>query len=126
MSKKLLIGISLVLLAILYGLQVTGYINGETIKFLLNYQVILILVGLFVALLKKKASGWVIVAVGAYLYIKEFFEKFANIGITIGLLIAGIGLITSSILDKKQKTKDEAIKLKSTNINKKNNTENEE
>ncbi|MDR2879632.1 MAG: hypothetical protein LBV03_06950 [Fusobacteriales bacterium] len=101
MGKKIFFGIGLILLGILYGLQAFGLINGETVKYMLNYQIILILVGLFVGISKKKTSGWIITGVGVYLYIKEFFEEFTNIGITAGLLIAGIAVTVSGIIDRK-------------------------
>ena len=103
MEKKIFFGIGLILLGILYGLQVFGMINGETVRFLLNYQIILILVGVFVGIAKKKTSGWVIAGVGVYLYIKEFFEGFTNIGITAGLLIIGTAITVSGIMDRKNK-----------------------
>ena len=78
MGKKIFFGIGLILLGILYGLQAFGMINGETVKYILNYQIILILVGMFVGIAKKKTSGWIITGVGVYLYIKEFFEVFLN------------------------------------------------
>lgn len=111
MDKRLLIGISLVLLGILYGLQASKLINEETIQYILNYQVILMAVGLFVAIFKKKNSGWIIFAVGIYLYVKEFFEKFANIGVTVGLLIIGIVLVVLSIRDKKKQKVSEPVNI---------------
>ena len=101
MGKKIFFGIGLILLGILYGLQVFGMINGDTVKYLLNYQIILILVGIFVGIAKKKTSGWIITGVGIYLYIKEFFEGFTNIGITAGLLIVGTAVMVSGIIDRK-------------------------
>ena len=79
MGKKIFFGIGLILLGILYGLQAFGMINGETVKYILNYQIILILVGMFVGIAKKKTSGWIITGVGVYLYIKEFFENINTI-----------------------------------------------
>lgn len=121
MEKKIFFGIGLMLLGILYGLQVFGMINGETIKYLLNYQIILILVGIFVGITKKKTSGWIITAVGVYLYIKEFFEGFTNIGITAGLLIAGTAITVSGIIDRKNKkekiNENVSINIKKSNIN---------
>lgn len=111
MDKRLLIGISLVLLGILYGLQASGFINEETIQYILNYQVILIIVGLFVGIFKKKSSGWVILAVGIYLYVKEFFEQFANVGVTVGLLLVGVVLVVLSISDKKKKKTNEPVNI---------------
>ena len=127
MGKKIFFGIGLILLGILYGLQVFGMINGETIKYLLNYQIILILVGIFVGIAKKKTSGWVITGVGVYLYVKEFFEGFTNIGITAGLLIAGTAITVSGIIDSKNKkekiNENVNINIKSNSIK---DTENDE
>lgn len=121
MEKKIFFGIGLILLGILYGLQVFGMINGETVRFLLNYQIILILVGVFVGIAKKKTSGWVIAGVGVYLYIKEFFEGFTNIGITAGLLIIGTAITVSGIMDRKNKkekiNENVNINIKSSKIN---------
>ena len=127
MGKKIFFGIGLILLGILYGLQVFGMINGDTVKYLLNYQIILILVGVFVGIAKKKTSGWIITGVGIYLYIKEFFEGFTNIGITAGLLIVGTAITVSGILDRKNKkekvNENVNINIKSSNAD---NTEDNE
>ena len=127
MGKKIFFGIGLILLGILYGLQAFGMINVETVKYILNYQIILILVGIFVGIAKKKTSGWLITGVGVYLYIKEFFEGFTNIGITAGLLIVGTAVTVSGILDRKNKkekvNENVNINIKSSNID---NTEDNE
>ena len=80
MDKKLLVGLGLILLSVLYGLQAAELINDDVLKYFLNYQVILILIGLFVGIGKKKTSGWILVGVGIYLYIQDFFEKFTKNG----------------------------------------------
>ena len=122
MGKKIFFGIGLILLGILYGLQVFGMIKGDTIKYILNYQIILILVGVFVGIAKKKTSGWIITGVGVYLYIKEFFEGFTNIGITAGLLIVGTAITVSGIMDRRNKNEkaneNVNISIKSSNISK--------
>ena len=122
MGKKIFFGIGLMLLGILYGLQAFGMINGETVKYILNYQIILILVGMFVGIAKKKTSGWIITGVGVYLYIKEFFEGFTNIGITAGLLIVVTDITVSGIIDRKNRNEkvneNVNINIKSGKINK--------
>ena len=121
MGKKIFFGIGLILLGILYGLQVFGMINGDTVKYILNYQIILILVGMFVGIAKKKTSGWIITGVGVYLYIKEFFEGFTNIGITAGLLIVGTAITVSGIIDRKNRNEkaneNVNINIKSAKVN---------
>ena len=96
-------------------------INGETVKYILNYQIILILVGMFVGIAKKKTSGWIITGVGVYLYIKEFFEGFTNIGITAGLLIIGTAITVSGIIDRKNRNEkaneNVNINIKSAKVN---------
>ena len=103
MSKKLIIGIGLILLSILYGLQSAGMIQEDTVKYFLNYQVILVLLGLFIGIIKKKTSGFIIVGVGVYLYVQEFFERFTKVGVTLALLIVGIALLVIGVLDMKKK-----------------------
>ena len=103
MSKKLIIGIGLILLSILYGLQSAGMIQEDTVKYFLNYQVILVLLGLFIGIIKKKTSGFIIVGVGVYLYVQEFFERFTKVGVTLPLLIVGIALLVIGVLDMKKK-----------------------
>lgn len=121
MGKKIFFGIGLILLGILYGLQAFGMINGETVKYILNYQIILILVGMFVGIAKKKTSGWIITGVGVYLYIKEFFEGFTNVGITAGLLIVGTAITVSGIIDRKNRNEkaneNVNINIKSAKVN---------
>ena len=109
MDKKLLVGVGLILLSVLYGLQAAELINDDVLKYFLNYQVILILIGLFVGIGKKKTSGWVLVGVGIYLYIQDFFERFTKIGIPVALLVIGAGLVVSSILEKKRIKKEKSI-----------------
>ena len=109
MDKKLLVGLGLILLSVLYGLQAAELINDDVLKYFLNYQVILILIGLFVGIGKKKTSGWILVGVGIYLYIQDFFEKFTKIGIPVALLVIGAGLVASSILEKKRIKKKKSI-----------------
>ena len=109
MDKKLLVGLGLILLSVLYGLQAAELINDDVLKYFLNYQVIFILIGLFVGIGKKKTSGWVLVGVGIYLYIQDFFEKFTKIGIPVALLVIGVGLVVSSILEKKKLKKEKSI-----------------
>ena len=109
MDKKLLVGLGLILLSVLYGLQAAELINDDVLKYFLNYQVILILIGLFVGIGKKKTSGWILVGVGIYLYIQDFFEKFTKIGIPVALLVIGAGLVVSSILEKKRIKKENSI-----------------
>ena len=109
MDKKLLFGLGLILLSVLYGLQAAELINDDVLKYFLNYQVILILIGLFVGIGKKKTSGWILVGVGIYLYIQDFFEKFTKIGIPVALLVIGAGLVASSILEKKRIKKEKSI-----------------
>ncbi len=109
MDKKLLVGLGLILLSVLYGLQAAELINDDVLKYFLNYQVILILIGLFVGIGKKKTSGWILVGVGIYLYIQDFFEKFTKIGIPVALLVIGAGLVASSILEKKRIKKEKSI-----------------
>ncbi len=109
MDKKLLVGLGLILLSVLYGLQAAELINDDVLKYFLNYQVILILIGLFVGIGKKKTSGWILVGVGIYLYIQDFFEKFTKIGIPVALLVIGAGLVASSILEKKRIKREKSI-----------------
>ena len=109
MDKKLLVGLGLILLSVLYGLQAAELINDDVLKYFLNYLVILILIGLFVGIGKKKTSGWILVGVGIYLYIQDFFEKFTKIGIPVALLVIGAGLVASSILEKKRIKKEKSI-----------------
>ena len=122
MKKKFIIGLGLILLSVLYGLQEAGFISGDVLKYFLNYQVILIIIGLFVGIAKKKTSGWIFVGVGAYLYIQDFFERFTRIGIPLALLIIGIGLVVSSIMEKK-KIKAEKNIVVDIKTNKKDNEE---
>lgn len=122
MNKRFIIGLGLILLSVLYGLQAAEFISGDVLKYFLNYQVILILIGLFVGIAKKKTSGWILVGVGVYLYIQDFFERFTKIGIPVALLIIGIGLVVSSIMEKKRKKEEKNI-IVDIKTNKKDNEE---
>lgn len=95
MNKKLLWGIIIILLSIFYGIQALfpEFLSESVMKYIFNYQVILMLIGLFF-ILKKSKFGWFMFAMGLYLYLQAFLGDYFQKGLPLLTLIGGIVLVT--------------------------------
>ena len=62
MNSKIFWGLVIVVLSLF------KFVPEEIIKYIVNYQVIIVLVGVYF-LVKKKKQGWIFVCVGSYLYV---------------------------------------------------------
>ena len=89
MNSKIFWGLVIVVLSLF------KFIPEDIIKYIVNYQVVIVLVGIYF-LVKKKKHGWIFVGVGSYL-------SLFIIPLILGLVIVGLGV--KEILDKKQMTK---------------------
>lgn len=103
MKNKLFLGLTLVLLG-LY--QIFGkYINLEAFQSILNYQFILILVGLYLLIKNKGQSiaGIFLIAFGVYSYLKDFVNPaYLDTITSFIIIIAGGGLIYLGFKEKKK------------------------
>ena len=99
MNSKIFWGLVIVVLSLF------KFIPEDIIKYIVNYQVVIVLIGAYF-LVKKKKHGWIFVGVGSYLYVTQYLWENLSlfvIPLILGLVIVGLGV--KEILDKKQMTK---------------------
>ena len=101
MNSKIFWGLVIVVLSLF------NVIDEKIRNYIFNYQMAMILVGIY-TLTKKRKYGWIFLCVGIYLYLTEYvwpelsiFIK--NIPLILGLVIIGFGI--KEIVDKKKLTK---------------------
>lgn len=99
MNKKIMWGILIIALGILYMIQ--PHLEDSTLKYFFNYQVILVAIGGIIVFQKKKI-GWCIIGIGVYLYLKEFLSKYFNSGFPVIVLTGGIVLLVMGINENKK------------------------
>ncbi|ASQ49436.1 MAG: hypothetical protein D8B40_03160 [Leptotrichia sp.] len=87
MNSKIFWGLVIVILSLLQ------FIPEEIQKYVFNYQVILILLGIYFVF-KKKVLGWIFVGVGIYSYLSLIWEDlpFWILLLISGLVILGLGV----------------------------------
>jgi len=96
--------ISLFLIGII-SLSLFKFIPEDIMKYIVNYQVVMILVGGYF-LIKKKKHGWIFLIVGIYLYVTQYVWEDLPLFIVpliLGLLVFGLGV--KEITDKNKLTK---------------------
>ena len=95
MNSKIFWGLVIVILSLLQ------FIPEEIQKYVFNYQVILILLGIYFVF-KKKVLGWIFVGVGIYSYLSLIWEDlpFWILLLISGLVILGLGV--KETVDKKK------------------------
>ena len=106
MNKKIWWGLIVILVGLFYLLQ--QYIP-EAARYILNYQVLFILIGIFFSI-KKKKFGWALIGIGVYLYLDDFFKEQFNFILPIGILVLGI-------IEKKKITEKTVYSSKSSKVN---------
>ena len=94
------------------------HIPENILKYVFNYQMILMIIGIFFVFNKSK-FGWAVFFIGLYLYLKEFLGDYFNLGFPIISLLVGITLVSLGIYEKNKsknngKKKEEAIYKSST------------
>ncbi len=102
MNKKMTWGIIIILLSMFYAIQAAfpKFLSESIMKYVFNYQVILIVIGIFF-LIQKKKMGWFVLATGIYLYLKEFLGEYFDKGFPILMLTGGIVLLVIGFNEKK-------------------------
>ncbi len=109
MNSKIFWGLIIVVLSLF------NLIPEEIRDYVFNYQVAMILVGVYF-LTKKKKYGWIFLGVGAFMYVAHFVWEGLPLFIlplVLGLVVVGLGI--KEIVDKGQLTKfssNNAKKLK--------------
>ena len=73
MDKRVTWGILIIFMSLFYIFQ--QHIPENILKYVFNYQMILMIIGIFFVFNKSK-FGWAVVAIGLYLYLKEFFGDY--------------------------------------------------
>ncbi len=105
MKNKLFFGIILILIG-LY--QIFGkFIDLNSLEFIFNYQFILILVGIYLLFKNKGQSvaGVLLIALAAYLYLKDFVKPiYLELVSSILIILVGGSLIYFSSKDKNKKS----------------------
>ena len=99
MNSKIFWGLVLVVLSLF------KFIPEDIMKYIVNYQVVMVLVGVYF-LVKKKKHGWIFLGIGVYLYITHYVWEDLPLFIVpliLGLAVMGLGI--KEIVDKRQLTK---------------------
>ena len=113
MNKKIWWGLIVILVGLFYLLQ--QYIP-EAARYILNYQVLFILIGIFFSI-KKKKFGWALIGIGVYLYLDDFFKEQFNFILPIGILVFGGVILALGIIEKKKITEKTVYSSKSSKVN---------
>lgn len=113
MNKKIWWGLIVILVGLFYLLQ--QYIP-EAARYILNYQVLFILIGTFFSI-KKKKFGWALIGIGVYLYLDDFFKEQFNFILPIGILVFGGVILALGIIEKKKITEKTVYSSKSSKVN---------
>ena len=99
MNSKIFWGLVIVVLSLF------KFIPEDIMKYIVNYQVVMSLVGVYF-LVKKKKHGWIFLGVGVYLYITHYVWgdlPLFIVPLILGLVVIGFGV--KELVDKKQLTK---------------------
>lgn len=100
MNSKIFWGLVIVVLSLF------KFIPEDIMKYIVNYQVVMSLVGVYF-LVKKKKHGWIFLGVGVYLYIVHYvwgdLLLLFIVPLLLGLAVMGLGI--KEIVDKRQLTK---------------------
>ena len=99
MNSKIFWGLVIVVLSLF------KFIPEDIMKYIVNYQVVMSLVGVYF-LVKKKKHGWIFLGVGVYLYITHYVWgdlPLFIVPLLLGLTVMGLGI--KEIVDKRQLTK---------------------
>ena len=101
MNKKITWGLIIILISLFYLFQ--KYIPEGILMYVFNYQVIIILIGIYLILQKKNSLGLAISFIGLYLYLQRFFSEYFEIGFPLVTLIGGIIIFVLGLNEKNKK-----------------------
>ena len=97
MNKKITWGIIIIFISLLYLFQ--KYIPEGILMYVFNYQIIIILIGIYLILKKKNSLG----LIGLYLYLQKFFSEYFEIGFPLVTLIGGTVIFVLGLNEKNKK-----------------------
>lgn len=104
MNKKIFWGIILIIIGLFYTLQ--QYIPESVLKYIFNYQVIILIIGLWNFVEKKRTLGTVLTVLALYLYLKEFFNEYFEMAFPIIILLGGVIVLLLGVLEKREISKN--------------------
>lgn len=101
MNKKITWGIIIIFISLLYLFQ--KYIPEGILMYVFNYQVIIILIGIYLILKKKNSLGLAMSLIGLYLYLQKFFSEYFEISFPLVTLIGGTVIFVLGLNEKNKK-----------------------
>ena len=101
MNKKITWGLIIIFISLFYLFQ--KYIPEDILMYVFNYQVIIILIGIYLILQKKNSLRLAISFIGLYLYLQRFFSEYFEIGFPLVTLIGGIIIFVLGLNEKNKK-----------------------
>lgn len=101
MNKKITWGIIIIFISLLYLFQ--KYIPEGILMYVFNYQIIIILIGIYLILKKKNSLGLTMSFIGLYLYLQKFFSEYFEIGFPLVTLIGGTVIFVLGLNEKNKK-----------------------
>ncbi len=102
MNRKIVGGLLIIFMSLFYLFQ--KYIPESILMYVFNYQVILVLLGVYFIFQKKNTLGIALAATGLYLYLEEFFKEYFEIGFPVITLIAGVVILVLGITERNKKS----------------------
>lgn len=122
MKKKIMWGILTALLGVFYLIQ-QNLGNEGLIKYVLNYEVILCVIGVILIVEKKKIAGIATIIAAVYLFLQDFFHEAMNITFPALTIIAGLALLGLGIKERKDAKDKKEKAIYSTTLDDNNNVE---
>ncbi len=114
MNKKMMWGIFIMFIGLFYILR--GNISESILKYIFNYQVVLIIFGINLLFEKSKVMGYILVGGGIYLYLQEFFGVYFDFGFPTIVLGVGVFIFISGLKEKRAKKSRELKKYKKDDV----------
>lgn len=102
MNRKIVGGLLIIFMGLFYLFQ--KYIPESILMYVFNYQVILVLLGIYFIFQKKNTLGIALAATGLYLYLEEFFKEYFEIGFPVITLITGVVILVLGITERNKKS----------------------
>ena len=102
MNRKITGGLLIIFISLFYLFQ--KYIPESILMYVFNYQIILVLLGIYFILQKKNTLGISLSLVGLYLYFQEFFTEYFEIAFPLIKLVAGVVIFVLGLNEKNKKS----------------------
>ena len=101
MNKKITWGLIIIFISLFYLFQ--KYIPEGILMYVFNYQIIIILIGIYLILKKKNSLGLTMSFIGLYLYLQKFFSEYFEISFPLVTLIGGTVIFVLGLNEKNKK-----------------------